>query len=168
MITSPTSNAPQPPGPGEPQGQNLQIGIGAQYIKDLSFESPSAPQIFAPTQAAPSINMGVNVHSRGIGENTFEVVLALKMDAKLEGKTAFIAELSYGGVFMLPVLPEEQMKVFLLVEGPRLLFPFARAILSHAVREGGFPHVMITPIDFMALYAANKNNVGTMPTVGAA
>jgi preprotein translocase subunit SecB len=156
------------PSLSQPQPGNVQIGLGAQYIRDFSFESPAAPQIFMPTQSAPDINMGVNVHSRGIGENSYEVLLALKMDAKLDGKTAFIAELSYGGVFAIPPMPEEQMKIFLLVEAPRLLFPFARAILSNTVREGGFPQIMITPIDFMALYTANKGNVGTMPTAGVA
>jgi preprotein translocase subunit SecB len=161
---------PQDPAqtPAQPKPGSMQIGVGAQYIKDFSFESPNVPQIFAPTQSAPAIDMGVNVHTRNVGENTFEVLLALKMAATLESKTAFIAELSYGGIFVVPVLPDEQMKLFLLVEAPRLLFPFARSILATAVREGGFPQIVITPIDFMAIYMANKNNIGTMATAGAA
>jgi len=146
----------------------MQIGIGAQYIKDFSFESPHAPQIFAPTQSQPEINMGVNINTRSIGENAYEVVLLLKLETKVDGKSAFIAELSYGGVFMIPKTPEEQLRGFLLVECPRILFPFARQILMTAVRDGGFPHVMISPIDFAALFEANKNNIGTQMTAGAA
>lgn len=135
----------------------VQIAVNLQYVKDFSFESPNAPQVFAPTDQAPTINVGVNVQTRALAENTFEVVLMLKLDAQLEGKTAFIAELSYGGVLTVPALPEEQLKYILLVEGPRLLFPFARAILADAVRDGGFPQVLIAPLDFAALYQANKD-----------
>jgi preprotein translocase subunit SecB len=155
-----TESAPQPTG--------TPVTITAQYVKDFSFESPNAPQIFSPTQTAPDISMGVNVHTRNLGGNSYEVLLALKIEAKLEGKTAFITELAYAGVFALPQLSEEHLRLFLLVEAPRLLFPFARSILSNAVREGGFPHIMINPIDFMGLYLANKNNVGTMTAAGAA
>ena len=158
-----TSQPAQNPQPSLPQ-----IGVSAQYIKDFSFESPNAPQIFAPTQSPPELNMGVNVRTRPMGEQTHEVLLMLKLEAKLSGKTAFIAELTYGGIFTLPALPEEQLKLLLLIECPRLLFPFARAIMADAIRDGGFPQILITPIDFEALYQANKNNVGTMTAAGAA
>src|SRR5580698_6732261 len=108
-----------------PQLTPMQIGVNAQYIKDLSFESPNAPQIFAPTQTPPELTMGVNVRTRPMAENTHEVLLMLRLEAKLVGKTAFIAELTYGGVFTLPAAPEEQLKLLLLIECPRLLFPFA-------------------------------------------
>jgi preprotein translocase subunit SecB len=144
------------------------VTVQAQYIKDFSFESPNAPHIFAPTQVGPEIQMGVNLQTRALSPNNYEVVLMLKLDAKLEGKTAFIAEMAYGGIFVLPQMPEEQMKLFLLVEAPRILFPFARSAMTNAIRDGGFPYMMIQPVDFMALYLANKNNVGTMPAVGAA
>ena len=159
MTFEPPNPPPQPP---------PQIGVSAQYIKDFSFESPNAPHIFAPVQTPPEINMGVNVRTRPLAENTHEVILMLLLETKLAGKTAFIAELTYGGVFTLPAVPEEQLKLFLLIECPRLLFPFARAILADAVRDGGFPQILVTPIDFAALYQANKNNVGTMTAAGAA
>jgi preprotein translocase subunit SecB len=155
------------PAPAQPSA-GTPVTVAAQYVKDFSFESPNAPQIFTPTQIAPEITMGVNVHTRNMQGSNYEVLLALKLEAKLEGKTGFIAELVYGGVFVLPTMPEDQLRLFLLVEAPRLLFPFARGILANAVREGGFPHVMINPIDFMGLYLANKNNVGTMTAAGAA
>jgi len=152
----------------EPRPENFPVTIAAQYIKDFSFESPNAPQIFAPTQSAPEIQMNVNLHTRGVASNNYEVLLMLKLEAKLDNKTAFIAELTYGGVFTVPAMPEEHLKLFLLVEAPRVLFPFARAAMTNAIRDGGFPYVMIQPVDFMALYIANKGNVGTMPAAGAA
>lgn len=152
----------------EPRAEGFQVAVNAQYIKDFSFESPNAPQIFAPMSAPPEIQMNVNVQTRGLASNNYEVLLTLKLEAKMEGKTAFIAELTYGGVFTVPSMPDEQLKLFLLVEGPRILFPFARAAMTNAIRDGGFPYVMIQPVDFMSLYVANKGNVGTMPTAGAA
>jgi preprotein translocase subunit SecB len=151
-----------------PQALQGQIGISAQYIKDFSFESPHAPQIFAPSKTPPELNMGVNVRTRPLGDAAHEVLLLLRLEAKLEGKSAFIAELTYGGVFVLPKLPEDQIKLLLLIECPKLLFPFARAIIADAVREGGFPQILLAPIDFAALYQANKDNVGTMTAAGAA
>jgi preprotein translocase subunit SecB len=146
-----------------------QIGVNAQYIKDFSFESPNAPQIFGPLAAPPELTMGVNVRTRPLTDNkAHEVLLMLKLEAKIKDKTAFIAELTYGGIFTLPAVPEEQLKTLLLIECPRLLFPFARAILADVVRDGGFPQILIAPIDFVALYQANKNNVGTMTAAGAA
>lgn len=129
-----------------------QIAVHAQYIRDFSFESPNAPQIFAPSQTAPQLDMGVNVQSRKLEENVYESMLLLKLEAKIGDKTAFIAELAYGGIFGLPAWPEQAVRGFLMVEAPRLLFPFARNIIASAVREGGFPQVLINPIDFAALY----------------
>jgi preprotein translocase subunit SecB len=148
--------------------QSVPVTITAQYIKDFSFENPNAPQIFAPSQSAPEISMNVNIYTRALATPAYEVLLALKIEAKLQGKTAFISELVYGGIFTLPQMPEEQLRLFLLVEAPRLLFPFARGVLSSAIREGGFPQVMISPIDFYSLYLANKDKIGAMPAAGAA
>jgi preprotein translocase subunit SecB len=145
----------------------LQIGVQIQYIKDFSFENPNAPQIFAPTQTPPEVHMSVHVNARRMADNaTHEVVLSLRLEAKVDGKTALIAELAYAGLFVLPPLPEEQTRLLVLVECPRLLFPFARSILSNAVREGGFPHILIHPIDFAALHSAGQN--ATLPVAGTA
>lgn len=141
----------------------MQIAVHAQYIRDFSFEAPNVPQIFAPTQSQPALEMGVNVQTRGLGDNNYESVLMLKLEAKIDGKVAFIAELAYGGVFGLPAMPEEHIKVFLLVEAPRLLFPFARNIIANAVREGGFPPVLINPIDFGALYQQQQGQMDQAP-----
>ena len=166
MADTPAPPPQQSQQPPQPAG--MPVTVAAQYVKDFSFESPNAPQIFSPTQTQPEISMGVNVHTRNMGGPNHEILLALKLEAKLADKVAFIAELVYGGVFVLPQMPEEQLRFFLLVEAPRLLFPFALSILANAVRDGGFPHVMINPIDFFALYQANKSNVGTMTAKGAA
>ena len=149
------------------QAEPVQITVNVQYVKDFSFESPHAPHIFGPSTAAPTINMGVNAQTRNLAPNTYEVLLMLKMEASLENKTAFIAELSYGGVFSIPNMPEDQLKMFLLVEGPRLLFPFARSIIANAVRDGGFPQMLINPIDFLTLYQTSSSQISA-PAVGSA
>ncbi len=146
----------------------VHVAINVQYIKDFSFESPNAPQVFVSTNAAPVLNMSVNVQTRSLAENTYEVLLLLKLDAQVESKAAFIAELSYGGVFTVPPMSEENLKIVLLVEGPRLLFPFARSIIANAVREAGFPQILINPIDFAGLYQANLQKLDNTAAAGTA
>lgn len=142
---------------------SVQIAINNQYIKDFSFESPNAPQIFTQLSAMPSLNVGVNVQTRALAENVYEVMLSLKLDAVAEGKKAFLAELAYGGVFTVPAVTEESLKFILLVEAPRLLFPFARNIIANAVRDGGFPPLLINPIDFTALYQERSTQLAQNP-----
>jgi preprotein translocase subunit SecB len=162
-----TENSPA--SPQQPVPPPMQIGVQTQYIKDLSFESPNAPHIFAPTQAAPELKMDFNITTRRMNDNTMhEVALLLRLEVKIGDKVALIAELTYAGLFMLPSMPEEQLKFLLLVECPRLLFPFARAILANAIRDGGFPQFLIHPIDFGAIYEANKGNLGQSAVAGTA
>ncbi len=150
-----------------PAAAPIQIGINIQYIKDFSFESPNAPQIFSPSAAAPEVNVGVNVQTRALADNAFEVVLMLKLEAKVEGKTAFITELAYAGVFTVPPLSEAHLKHILLVEAPHMLFPFARSIVANAIRDGGFPQLLINPIDFGAMYQAQLAQM-EKPAAGSA
>lgn len=145
----------------------LQIAINVQYIKDFSFENPNAPQIFAPSQLPPALNLGVNVQTRKLADNTHEVLLMLKLEAKHEDKVAFISELAYGGVFTIPAVSDEQLRIILLVEAPRLLFPFARAVIGNAIRDAGFPQLFINPIDFGALYMAQAAQLAG-PVAGTA
>lgn len=145
----------------------FQVSVNVQYIKDFSFESPNAPQIFGPLAAEPAMNMGVNVQTRTLAENTYEVLLMLKLEATVQDKTAFIAELAYGGVFTLPPMPEDHLKAFLLVEAPRILFPFARSIVANAIRDGGFPQILINPIDFYAMYQSQAAQMQE-PAAGSA
>ena len=155
------------PSPANAPPTPVQVAINVQYIKDFSFESPNAPQIFAPSTVTPELNLGVNVQTKGLADNTYEVLLLLKLEAKLEDKTAFIAELTYGGVFTLPPLPEESLKFFLLVEAPRMLFPFARNIIANVVRDGGFPQLLINPIDFVGLYQSSAAQINKPPAGSA-
>jgi len=141
----------------QPQPQPLPLTIQAQYLKDLSFENPQAPGHYAELQAAgqvqgPNVNIEVSTNARALGGENFEVTLVLRGEAKHENRTLFIAEVSYAGVFTVHGLTEDQAKPLLLIEAPRHLFPFARAIMADATRDGGFPPLMIHPIDFADLF----------------
>jgi preprotein translocase subunit SecB len=130
----------------------MAININAQYIKDLSFEAPSAPGIFTALQAAsPDINVNINVNVERVQENSFEVVLEIRADCKVKEQTAFILELEYAGVFTLTA-PDEHIQPILLIECPRLLFPFARNILADVSRDGGFPPLFLGMVDFAGMY----------------
>jgi preprotein translocase subunit SecB len=137
-------------GNGSTQQQTL--NILTQYVKDLSFESPGAPLSLRPRENAPGISINVNVNANPIAENDFDVVLTLSAKAS-EGKDVlFNAELVYGGVFRLVGFPQEHLLPLLFIECPRLLFPFARQIIAEATRNGGFPPLMIDPIDFAQMF----------------
>ncbi len=128
------------------------IAINAQYIKDLSFEAPGSPVVFLKGQSsAPDIQINVDVQAGSLQDKIFEVVLNIHAECKIDDKIAFIVELSYGGLFSLN-LPEETRKPALLIECPRLLFPFARNIVADVTRDGGFPPLMMNPLDFAAMY----------------
>ena len=135
----------------KPQGQPS-IRILGQYLKDLSFESPNAPQTLAAQQGQPDINIAVNVNARNLAPTDFEVELHLDAKASSQDKVMFAAELVYAGTFRLENFPQQMMHPAVLIECPRLLFPFARQILSEATRNGGFPPLMLDPIDFAAMY----------------
>lgn len=136
-----------------------QIAVGAQFIRDLSFENPLGLEgMMQPPKQPEMKSIEVNTNARPVGENTYEVILSIRADAKIEDRTAFIVELSYGGAIQLSGVPEERAREVVLVEGPRHLFPFARAIVSDVVRDGGFPPLMINPIDFAAMYASQHEN----------
>lgn len=140
-----TAPAPQP-------GQQPSLRILGQYLKDFSFENPNAPQSLAPQQNQPDINIAVNVNARNLGPNDFEVELHLDAKATGEGKTIFAAELLYAGIFKLENYPANILQAAVLIECPRFLFPFARQILADATRNGGFPPLMLDPIDFVQMY----------------
>ena len=130
------------------------LSILAQYIKDLSFESPKAPSSLRGQARAPSINIGVNVGANAVAgaEGEYDVRLTLNARAGEGADTLFHVELEYGGVFRLEHFPQEHMLPLLFIECPRLLFPFARQIVADVTRNAGFPPLMIDPIDFSALF----------------
>lgn len=140
--------APQPNG-----GDNLtQIGLITQYIKDLSFENPNAPGVYQ-WQGQPQIDVQFNLKINTSGDEVHELVMTIDLSAKAEQRIYFQVELAYAGLFAVRNLPDDQLQPFLLTEAPRLLFPFARRVIADAVRDGGFPALMLDPIDFHALYA---------------
>ena len=164
-----------PPG-NPPQGQAPQgpLLLNLQYTKDLSFEVPGAPEIFATLRAQPRIDLALDVQARPLqqGQNVFEVALQIRADAQAPTEdggttTAFIAELVYCGIFTLNVEPN-LVEPMLLVECPRLLFPFARNILADVTRDGGFPPVLLSPIDFVALWQSRRgqSSGGLVPQMG--
>jgi preprotein translocase subunit SecB len=141
---SPDAAAAQTPQPG--------IHVLGQYIKDLSFENPGAPKSLRPSDKTPKLDVNVNVNARPQSETEFEIELKLEAKAVRGGETLFLAEVSYAGLFQIRNVPQEHMHPLLLIECPRLLFPFARQIIADATRQGGFPPLMIDPVDFAALY----------------
>ena len=128
------------------------LNILAQYIKDLSFENPGAPRSLQAREKAPAININVNVNANPLTDNDFDVVLTLTAEAKDGDKVLFATELVYGGVFRITGFPQEHMLPLLFIECPRLLFPFARQILADMTRNGGFPPLLVDPVDFTQLY----------------
>ncbi|HIJ39015.1 MAG TPA: protein-export chaperone SecB [Rhodospirillaceae bacterium] len=144
-------------GTEEQQAPNLQVN--AQYIKDLSFEVPGAPGIYAELgSGGPELSVRVDLNAQPFAESRFEVVLQLVVEAKIKEKLVFLADLSYAGLFTLN-LPEEHVQPVLLIECPRLLFPFARNIIADMTRDGGFPPVLLQPIDFMTLYRSRMEEL---------
>ncbi len=137
----------------EPQpGQQPTFKILGQYLKDFSFENPNAPMSLAAQGQQPDINISVNVNARNIGPNDFEVELHLEAKASSDGKIMFAADLLYAGMFKLENFPANLLHPAVLIECPRMLFPFARQILADATRNGGFPPLMLDPIDFGSMY----------------
>ena len=165
------------------EGQPTQpLTVNIQYVKDLSFEVPGAPEIYTTLRSQPSVNINLDVQARRIqdGQDVFEVTLQIKAEATepqaqptngqaggqaggqaAEGRPVFIAELSYAGVFTLTGVPENSVEPILLVECPRLLFPYARNILADVTRDGGFPPVLLQPIDFVSLWQSRRSQGAT-------
>ncbi len=127
------------------------VGMISQDVKDLSFENPNAPGVFQ-WQGQPQIDVQFNIGANRIADDAHEVVLKIDVRATSADKVAFQVELAYAGLFGIRNVPEDQIQPFLFAEAPRLVFPFARRVLADAVRDGGFPPLLLDPIDFGALY----------------
>jgi preprotein translocase subunit SecB len=156
-MIDPTNSGLPPGGVADPAASipagSVAVSVITQYLKDLSFESPRAPEVFRQSaQQPPKVQVNVDVKARTVGQDHYEVVLILNAEAKINDAVAFVVEAEYAGLFAVQGLTQEQMGPFLLIECPRLLFPFLRQIVSDATRNGGFPPLMISPIDFLALY----------------
>ena len=131
----------------------------SQYIKDFSFENPNAPAIFQQAEP-PAIDVQFNIGSGQIADDVHEVVLKIEARAEVAGQTAFIVDLTYAGLFGFRNVPAEQIQPFMLGEAPRLLFPFARRVLADAVRDGGFPPLLLEPAVSPAAGGAGKRRPG--------
>ncbi|MDX8527204.1 protein-export chaperone SecB [Mesorhizobium sp. MSK_1335] len=128
------------------------LNVLAQYVKDLSFESPGAPNSLRGRDKAPGIAINVNVNANPLSDKQFDVNLTLNAKASFDQEVLFNVELVYGGVFAIGGFPQEHMLPLLFIECPRLLFPFARQIIADATRNGGFPPLMLDPIDFAQMF----------------
>jgi preprotein translocase subunit SecB len=189
-VMSETTPSPQPTAqPAQP------LVVNIQYVKDLSFEVPGAPQIYSQLKVQPQVSINLDVQARRIqeGQSVFEVAIVIRAEAhdnsaQANGQlvspqsaspqsaspqsasqmpTVFVAELTYAGVFTLSGLPDNAIEPVLLVECPRILFPFARNILSDVTRDGGFPPVLLQPIDFVALWQSRRAQAGAANPVVA-
>jgi len=162
-ITNGGQASNQPTGPG--QEALPQLNVLAQYIKDLSFENPNAPRSLNPGQQ-PSINLQINVVANPIGSD-IEVELKLEGKAEAAGTVMFSFDLSFAGIFRILNVPQESMHPLVMIECPRLLFPFAREIVAAVVRNGGFPQFLIEPVDFVALYRQRAEQAQAQPPTPA-
>lgn len=156
------SNQPSAPA----QDAAPQLNVLAQYIKDLSFENPNAPRSLNPGQQ-PSINLQINVSANPVGSD-IEVELKLEGKAEAAGTVMFSFDLSFAGIFRILNVPPESMPPLVMIECPRLLFPFAREIIAAVVRNGGFPQFLIEPVDFVALYRQRIEQAPAQPPAPAA
>ena len=153
-MTPPSADVPQ------------QLILNAQYIKDLSFENPRAPQSLIQQTTQPSVDINVDVKAQNLGPEVFEVVLTISATARSQDEPVFLVELAYGTVVTVKNTPQEMLAPLILVETPRIVFPFARAIIANATRDGGFPPLMINPIDFAELLRRQQVDAQVAPPPG--
>lgn len=142
-----TGNEPQPNG----ADTSPAVGLISQYVKDLSFENPNAPAVFQDQQG-PEINVQFDIAANQVGEDAHEVTLKIEVRAESQGRVTFLVELAYAGLFGVRNVSLDALQPFLLGEAPRLLFPFARRVVADMIRDGGFPPLLLEPIDFNSLY----------------
>ena len=156
-MTSTTNGGPAP-------ATAPQLNVLAQYVKDFSFENPNAPRSLMPTGQQPAISIQINVSANPLSQTDVEVSLSVEGKAETAGTVLFSFELVYAGMFRIQNVPQENVHPVMMIECPRLLFPYARAIISDAVRDGGFPPLLLDPVDFVALY---QQKVKEMQPAGA-
>ena len=151
-------------GPAPAQNPQPQLNVAAQYIKDFSFENPNAPQSLTVGTQPPQIGIQINVNAKPLSDNDIEVTLKLDGKAETDGKLIFRFELEYAGIFRIQNVPQESINALVLIECPRLLFPFAREVIATTVRNGGFPPLLLDPVDFVGLY---QKKMSEMQVAGA-
>lgn len=132
------------------------FAIKGQYVKDLSFENPNAPQSLIATNYTPKIEVNVELKAQKLQENIYEMTLHIGARATAEENVLFLAELAYAGIFEFTNVPDDRIEQLIMIDCPFVLFPFARRVISDVTRDGGFPPLMLDPIDFHSLYMQNK------------
>src|SRR5262249_15550238 len=150
MATTVGNGGPAPSA-SAPQGQ-AQLSVLRQDVKDVSFDAPNAPRSLAPNQTQPAINIQINVSAKQLAQTDYEISLKLEGKAESAGTVLFAFDLTFAGVFRVQNVPAETLQPLVMIECPRLLFPFAREIVATSVRNGGFPPLLLDPVDFVALY----------------
>jgi preprotein translocase subunit SecB len=140
-----------------------ELNVLGQYVKDLSFESPGAPGTLQSPPKNPQLQVSVNVGAMRQAGDAYEVTLNLEAQARSESGVIYNVELAYGGVFQLKNVPEAMLQPVLLIDCPTLLFPFLRRLVADVTRDGGFPPLMLDPIDFRRLYAQNLSRAEGQP-----
>lgn len=169
MAKQPEETTPPPAGAAKAgNGTQPSLNVLAQYVKDLSFESPGAPNSLRARDKAPGININVNVNANPLTQTEYDVTLTLAAKASVDSEVLFNVELVYGGVFRVKNVPEQQLPALLMVECPRMIFPFARHVLATIVQLGGFPPLMMDPVDFQALFLQNVRNMQNQQGAAAA
>ncbi|RYE50517.1 MAG: protein-export chaperone SecB [Hyphomicrobiales bacterium] len=141
-----------------PEGAPPQLNVLVQYTKDLSFENPNAPRSLGPQQQQPAISIQINVGANNVADADYEVTLTIEGKAENNGTVLFSFELVYAGIFRIQNVPQDNLHPVIMIECPRLLFPFAREIIATSVRDGGFPPLLLDPVDFVGLYRQNLAN----------
>jgi preprotein translocase subunit SecB len=159
---APTGNGGPAPSPGPQQGQ-AQLTVLGQYIKDFSFENPNAPRSLTPQQTQPAINIQINVGAQQLAQTDYEISLKLEGKAETAGTVLFAFDLTFAGVFRIQNVPAETLQPIVMIECPRLLFPFAREIIATATRNGGFAPLLLNPIDFVALFRQRMASAPAAP-----
>lgn len=160
MSDTPTDGANAAPN-GAPA-----VRLITQYLKDLSFENPNAPQSLRADLSQPAIDVSVDVNARKLADDQYEVELACSATATRDSTAVFVVETNYAGHFVIQNVPEQQLEMILLAEAPRLLFPFARQIIASATRDGGFPPLMLEPLDFARMYQSQRQHAAAAGTEG--
>lgn len=157
MANTNNGGTPQDPPPQAQAPPPPQLNVMAQYVKDFSFENPNAPASLGALQqqSQPAINIQINVQANPLSQTDYEVTLHTEGKAERDGKVLFSFDLAFAGVFRIQNVPQESLHPVVMIECPRLLFPFAREIVANAVRNGGFPPLLLDPVDFVGLYRQN-------------
>lgn len=154
--TDASNGAPEGVPANAQQNIDRQLIVHAQYVKDFSFENPNAPKILTENLGQPDVEISVSVSAKLVGENQYEVVLNLGAKAVVSETPMFLVDLTYAGLVSPQGVTGDDINPLIMIEAPRLLFPFARALISDATRDGGFMPLNIQPVDFVAVY---KNNL---------